>query len=97
MGAGTVYGLRSSVNKTVKQVRCKCHLAGGFTVGPAMTEYIVKEIGHQWIVYADRRSIAGCADEASALKLIAEHCAANKATCKATQAKTHQREPAGDT
>jgi hypothetical protein len=62
-----------------------------------MTEYIVKEIGHQWIAYADRRSIAGCADEASALKLIAEHSAANKATCKATQTKTHQREPAGDT
>jgi hypothetical protein len=32
-----------------------------------MTEYTVKEIGHQWIVYADRLSIAACADEASAL------------------------------
>ncbi len=28
-----------------------------------MTEYTVKEIGHQWIVYADRLSIGACADE----------------------------------
>jgi hypothetical protein len=47
-----------------------------------MTEYAVKEIGHQWIVYADRQSIASCADEASALKLIAEDSAANGATRK---------------
>src|SRR5258706_12810843 len=45
---------------------------GSHSGGPAMTEYTVKEIGHQWIVYADRLSIAACADEASALKLIAE-------------------------
>jgi hypothetical protein len=49
-----------------------------------MTEYTVKEIGHQWIVYADRLSIAACADEDSALKLIAEHSAANGATRKST-------------
>jgi hypothetical protein len=47
-----------------------------------MTEYTVKEIGYQWIVYADRLSIAACADEASALKLIAEDSAANAATRK---------------
>jgi hypothetical protein len=59
--------------------------AGGLTDGgPAMTEYTVKEIGHQWIVYADRLSIAACADEASALKLIAEDSAANDATRKST-------------
>ena len=58
-------------------------LAGGLTVvGPEMTEYSVKEIGHQWIVYADRLSIAACDDEASALKLIAEDSAANRATRK---------------
>jgi len=45
-----------------------------------MTEYTVKEIGHQWIVYADRLSIAACADEASALKLMAEDSAASSAT-----------------
>jgi hypothetical protein len=43
-----------------------------------MTEYTVKQIGHQWIVYADRVSIAACADEASALKLIAEDSATRK-------------------
>jgi|SRR3977135_527433 hypothetical protein len=32
----------------------------------AMTEYTVKEIGHQWIVYADRLSIGAGADEDSA-------------------------------
>jgi hypothetical protein len=47
-----------------------------------MTEYTVKEIGHQWIVYADRQSIATCADETSALKLIAEDSAANGVTPK---------------
>jgi hypothetical protein len=49
-----------------------------------MTEYAVKEIGHQWIVYADRLSIGACADEASALKLIAEDSAANDASRKST-------------
>ena len=49
-----------------------------------MTEYAVKEIGHRWIVCADRQSIASCADEASALKLIAEDSAANGATRKST-------------
>jgi hypothetical protein len=41
-----------------------------------MTEYVVKEIGRLWIVYADRVSIAACVDEKSALKLIAEDSAA---------------------
>ena len=50
----------------------------------AMTEYAVKEIGHQWIVYADRLSIGACADEDSALKLIAEDSAANRATREST-------------
>jgi hypothetical protein len=49
-----------------------------------MTEYTVKEIGHQWIVYADRLSVGACADEDSALKLIVEHSAANSATRKST-------------
>jgi hypothetical protein len=49
-----------------------------------MTEYTVKEIGHHWIVYADRLSIGACADEPSALKLIAEDSAANSATRKST-------------
>jgi hypothetical protein len=57
---------------------------GSRSGGPAMTEYTIKEIGHQWIVYADRLSIAACADEASALKLIAEESAANDATRTST-------------
>jgi hypothetical protein len=65
-----------------------------------MTEYVVKEIGHQWIVYADRLSIGACADEHSALKLIAEDSAANSAIRKSTvrsleQAKARRHEPAG--
>jgi hypothetical protein len=75
---------RSSINKTVSKSGLNAHLAGGLTVSPAMTEYTVKEIGLQWIVYADRLSIAACADEPSALKLIAEDSAANSARRKTT-------------
>jgi hypothetical protein len=49
-----------------------------------MTEYTVKKIGHQWIIYADRLSIGACADEDTALKLIAEDSAANRATREST-------------
>jgi len=78
-------GFRLSVNKTVRPVRRKCQSGWGLTDGgPAMTEYTVKEIGHQWVVYADRLSIVACADEASALKLIAEDSAANDTTRKST-------------
>ena len=49
-----------------------------------MTEYTVKEIGHQWIVYADRLSIGACADEDWALKFIAEDSAVNNAARKST-------------
>jgi len=48
------------------------------SAGAEMTEYVIKEIGrHQWLVFADRRSIAVCADETEALKLITEHSAAS--------------------
>ena len=53
-----------------------------------MTEYAVKDIGHQWIVYADRLSIGACADEDSALKLIAEDSAAKSAARKSAVAHT---------
>ena len=81
---------------TVRLVRRKSQSRWGLTVvGSAMTEYAVKEIGHQWIVYADRLSIGACADEDSALKLIAEDSAAKSATRKPTvtvigQAKTRR-------
>ena len=60
-----------------------------------MTEYTVKDIGHQRIVYADRQSIGACADEDSALKLIAEHSAANCATRRSTVQGTKQNPAAG--
>jgi hypothetical protein len=33
-------------------------------LGAEMTEYVIRKIGrHQWLVFADRQSIALCADE----------------------------------
>jgi hypothetical protein len=41
-----------------------------------MTEYVITEASlHQWLVFADRRCIASCADEASAEKAMMEHSA----------------------
>jgi hypothetical protein len=63
-----------------------------------LSGYTVKEIGHQWM--ADRKSIAACADEASALKLIIED-SADKSTGRKTiipdigASKPRQDEPAG--
>ena len=46
-------------------------------LGAEMTEYVIKEVGrHQWLVFADRQSIAVCADENQAVKLMTEHSAA---------------------
>jgi hypothetical protein len=48
--------------------------------GAEMTEYIIKEVGrHQWLVFADRKSIALCTDENTALRLMADHSAAKQA------------------
>ena len=45
-------------------------------LGVEMTEYVIKEIGpHQWLVFADRQSIASCADEDEAVKVMTEHSA----------------------
>jgi hypothetical protein len=55
------------------------------TPGAAMTEYVIKEVGrHQWLVFADRKSIAACADENEALKLITEHSAAKSRSRQAS-------------
>jgi len=44
-----------------------------------MTEYSIREIGrHQWLVFADRQSIAFCADETEAVKAMTEHSARNR-------------------
>ncbi|WOH78345.1 hypothetical protein RX327_20515 [Bradyrhizobium sp. BEA-2-5] len=41
-----------------------------------MTEYVIREVGlRQWLVFADRRSIAFCADEDEAVKAMTEHSA----------------------
>lgn len=41
-----------------------------------MTEYVITEVSlHQWLVFADRRCIASCADEVSAEKAMMEHSA----------------------
>jgi hypothetical protein len=45
--------------------------------GAEMTEYVIKEVGrHQWLVFADRKSIALCVDQNEAIKLMTEHSAA---------------------
>ena len=41
-----------------------------------MTEYSIREIGrHQWLVFADRQSIALCDSENEAVKVMSEHSA----------------------
>ena len=60
-----------------------------------MTEYTVKDIGHQRIVYADRQSVGVCADEDPALKLMAKHSAANRATPRSRVQGTGARNKSG--
>ena len=44
-----------------------------------MTEYVITEVGrHQWLVFADRQSIAFCADENEAVKAMTEHSARSR-------------------
>ncbi len=41
-----------------------------------MTEYVITEVSlHQWLVFADRKCIASCADEVGAEKAMREHSA----------------------
>jgi len=41
-----------------------------------MTEYVIREVGlHQWLVFADRKCVACCADENAARKAMTEHSA----------------------
>jgi len=41
-----------------------------------MTEYVLREVGrHQWLVFADRQSIALCASENEAVTAMTEHSA----------------------
>ena len=44
-----------------------------------MTEYVITEVGHhQWLVFADRQSIAFCADENETVKALTERSALNR-------------------
>ena len=39
-----------------------------------MTEYVIREVSlQQWLVFADRKCIASCADEVGAEKAMTEH------------------------
>ena len=66
--------------------------------GAEMTEYVIREIGrHQWLVFADRQSIALCADENEAVKVMTEHSARSLRSGNSVdvvQNKTRGREPA---
>ena len=43
-----------------------------------MTEHVITEVGpHQWLVFADRESIAFCPSETEAVELMTEHSARN--------------------
>jgi hypothetical protein len=44
-----------------------------------MTEYVIREVGfHQWLVFADRKCVACCADENKAKKAMTEHSASHQ-------------------
>jgi hypothetical protein len=63
-----------------------------------MTEYVITEVGHhQWLVFADRQSIAFCADENEAVKAMTEHSARRQSRGFAdnSQNEARRREPAG--
>jgi hypothetical protein len=63
-----------------------------------MTEYVIKEVSQSlWMVFANRRSICACADENEALRLMAEHSAANNGRSRANLLMTiaPNKKPAG--
>jgi hypothetical protein len=51
-------------------------------------------ISRQWIVYSDRMSIAACADEGSAVRLITEHSASRNVIRKSTTMDVSENPPA---
>ena len=64
-----------------------------------MTEYVITEVGrHQWLVFADRQSIAFCADENEAVKAmtnIAHATVGHVGLRIIRQNKARRHEPAG--
>jgi hypothetical protein len=60
-----------------------------------MTEYVITEVGHhQWLVFADRQSIAFCADENEAVKAMTEHSARNHRSRESADNSPEQSPPA---
>jgi hypothetical protein len=60
-----------------------------------MTEYVIREIGrHQWLVFADRLSIALCADENEAVKVMTEHSARSRRQANSVDCCPEQNPPA---
>jgi hypothetical protein len=60
-----------------------------------MTEYVITEVGrHQWLVFADRQSIAFCADENEAVKAMTEHSARNRRSRGSADNLSEQSPPA---
>jgi hypothetical protein len=60
-----------------------------------MTEYVITEVGHhQWLVFADRQSIAFCADENEAVKAMTEHSALYRRSREPTDNSLEQSPPA---
>jgi len=66
-----------------------------FAGGPEMTEYVITEVGHhQWLVFADRQSIAFCADENEAMKAMTAHSARNRRSRESADNSPEQSPPA---
>lgn len=60
-----------------------------------MAEYVITEVGHhQWLVFADRQSIAFCADENEAVKAMTEHSARNRRSHEPADNSPEQSPPA---
>ncbi len=60
-----------------------------------MTEYVITEVGRQqWLVFADRQSIAFCADENEAVKAMTEHSARNRRSREFADKSSEQSPPA---
>ena len=57
---------------------CSRNMVRTRPLGAEMTEYVIREVGrHQWLVFADRQSIALCPDENEAVKVMTEHSASS--------------------
>jgi hypothetical protein len=61
-----------------------------------MTEYSIREVArHQWLVFADRQSIALCASENEAVKIMTEHSANSRRSRDLLESRTKHARGAG--